>query len=197
MKRTVAALAAVLMAILLLWWWGWRGRSAGPVPAGRTGEQGIRAFDIEAPAGQVYLDARQSTRFGVRATIRVGPAAGPGMRNLIYEIQVLNIGPGPVRRLSAGALLDEYISHISAAPAREFGTARGDEVDLVPGAVPLGLVVSRTLVIKDPAAMSPAEVSILKTAVWKPIRLKLRWDGGAEYLEIPPELMVHEGLPLD
>jgi hypothetical protein len=193
MRRISIALGILALLGFAVWQMaaaGWVGNSA--PPHGKP-VYNRSPYNTEAPAGQVYADYGQSTTFRITATVRKDAVQESGWIQLTYDILVENKTDQPVRRLSIGATLDDALVPFVATHMPHFGTWIGENHDLIPGQIPKGIYVSRTLHLPTPGTMSEGSRQEMARALCKPVRLKLQWDGGEEYLLIPGAEIRFEG----
>jgi hypothetical protein len=144
------------------------------------------AFDVAVPDGQEFAEAVESAHFDFKGTVRLGNRTPGGMREVLVEVLVTNKTTQPIRHLSIGAILDDQVVRVIEAQTPFFGTAVDDDHNLIPGEIPYGIYVSRTMYTLDPEQFGPDGKEELLRTLGAPIRLKLKWAEGTEYIQVRP-----------
>lgn len=145
------------------------------------------------PPNVEFVSSSGSQNFTVEAVITLRHAEAGGRRLVTFEVKVENRTDKPIRRLLVTAELPVSLRSYSGGQSLIFGQM--DAMDLVPGQVPYGLIVTREQSLPDPYSMSIAERDEFYEALRQPIRAGLWWEDGEEYLTLSPEEIEYIGFP--
>jgi len=181
MNARTAVIATLLVAVVCgVGWFYYSKHSASPATPTAT-----TAFDTEIPDGQTFIDPESSKAFTFETAVRLGDKTPGGFQAAIFEVLVKNKTDTPIKHLQVGGLLDPTTVDAIEAHVPFFGTASDEEYNLIPGQIPYGIYVSRTAFVRDPDQLAEPEKQALLTALRAPIHLKVKWQGGIEYIRIP------------
>jgi hypothetical protein len=144
------------------------------------------AFDVDVPSGQVFANGNASAHFEFDPTVRLGDKTSAGLQQVIFEVGVKNKTQTPIRHLTIGGILDDEVVEALETPIPFFGTATDEDQNLIPGEIPYAIYVSRIAYIIDPERLTSSDKLDLFRALQSPIRLKIKWDSGVEYISVEP-----------
>lgn len=141
-------------------------------------------FDTHISKDAEFEDAEQSDNFIIEATIIITEDKNSSAPLLNYDVLIKSKYKVPIKNLRATAFLNTEIIPYIASPLTVFGNSEDTMVNLVNGETPYGLSISRTTNIINYSDLSDTEREHLLGILKNPIRLKLTFDSGQEYLEI-------------
>lgn len=180
-KRVLWIGAIILAGITLLVSFGVRDKTS-------------RVFDFTIPEGVYFKDARESAYFNVHAVLEIRQQIEKDPM-LIYDILLTNATDGEIYNINVRAMIDPAMKPFLFTGVLTFGLV-DHGYNLIPGEKPWGHWIGRITQLHDFRSLSKRERRLLYSALHKPIRMEVTWDGGREYLEIKPDDIEYKGLEI-
>ncbi|MBO8170244.1 MAG: hypothetical protein H0Z35_13875 [Thermoanaerobacteraceae bacterium] len=175
MRKVILGSIAILLIIVLgLSWEGYKSNTKS-------------VFDQDIPDNITFKDVNNSSYFKIIPRIIIKNAEGEKIPFLLFDILIKNKTNKPIYDIRATAFLNKKITPYMTSPLAVFGNTDDTRVDFVPGKIPYGLSISRTTQIPNYYKFSPKQRKEFFQALKLPIRLKIKFNSGEEYLQINSE----------
>lgn len=152
-------------------------------------------IDIHVPENATWINASESNYFKITPKIIINPSKPSDTLkapHIVYDILIENKTNVPLYKVQATAFLPKEITEFISTPLAIFGNTDDTTVDLIPGKIPYALAISRGSRVPNYTSFPEDKKNGFLKAISLPIKLKITFEGGVEYLVINPESIIIE-----
>ncbi len=151
------------------------------------------SVNLKNLASQSWSNSMTSQKFRTTAKVNVKPVKNIGSAEVIFEVSIENRTSSTISNVVSTVFLNHALEKYVPVPKLSFGNDPSTAVNLIPLHVESsstgskGLAVSRNMGVTRYNDFSEVELRGFLEALRKPIRLRISFKGGIEFLEINPE----------
>nr|PZN06865.1 MAG: hypothetical protein DIU64_13290 [Caldicoprobacter oshimai] len=150
------------------------------------------AFDVTIENGVKWIKLEESKRFKITPKIMLKPSEKVESPYLIFDLYIENKTDKPIYNIVVTAFLSDKIRKYMSTPLNIFGNVKDNPVNLIPGKIPYALYVTKITNIPNYNAFTEEQKEEMMEILKEPIKVKISYDGGVEYLLIDSSEIIIE-----